>query len=36
MLKVSTKICFDVTSNDNVRSKNSQTLSVGQDIASFF
>ena len=31
-LKTSTKICLDVVSKDNVRSKNSNTLSVGQDI----
>ena len=32
LLKTCTKICLDVTSNDNVRFKNSKTLSVGQDI----
>ena len=32
LLKTSAKIYFHVTSNDNVRSKNSKTLIVGQDI----
>lgn len=36
LLKTSTKICFDITSKENVRSKNSKTLSViGQDIVNF-
>ena len=31
LLKAPTKICFDVTSNSNMRSKISKALLVGQD-----
>ena len=35
LLKMSTKIGLDVTSNKNVRSKNSKTLPVWQDIVNW-
>ena len=34
LLKASTKICFDMASKNNVRSKNSKALLVGQDVVS--
>ena len=35
LLETSTKVCLDVASKDNVRSKNSKTLSVGQEIMNY-
>ena len=35
LLKTYTKIYLGVISNDNARSKNSKTLSVGEDIVNY-